>query len=339
MPTDWPHEAQLVVEEILDKYAADVDRTGRLPRAHLDELARRGFYGLVTSEGITPDVLIDTAATLIAGCLSTGFVWAQHIGALRSVAWGANNTLREQYMARMQTGDYRCGVSYAGARSTPTLFAQRSGTGNFIVTGTAPFVTGWGYIDAIATAVRVRDATGESVATLLIPVKDIEGLSAEPLPLIAADASSTVRLTFDHTAIDAALAIDIKPITALRSGTPAATDWFNGVLSLGVLSRCVRELKTLAAESAPAHETRYAHLRAQFTPALGNEHATYTLRADLAHAALDAAAAVVVATGSTATTPHSTPERLLRQATFALVCTTRAPIKTALLQQLTPPTP
>ncbi|QIS20429.1 hypothetical protein [Nocardia terpenica] len=339
MPTDWPHEAQLVVEEFLDKHAADVDRTGRLPREHLDELARRGFYGLVTSEGITPDALIDTASTLIGGCLTTGFVWAQHIGALRSVAWGANSALRERYMARMQAGDYRCGVSYAGARSAPTLFAQRSGTGDFIVSGTAPFVTGWGYIDAVATAVRVREEAGESVATLLIPVQDAEGLSAEPLPLIAADASSTVRLTFDHTVVDAALAIDSKPVSALRGGTPAATDWFNGVLSLGVLSRCVRELKTLDAESAAAHEARCAQLRARFTPALGDEHATYALRADLARAGLDAAAAVAVATGSTATTVHSTAERLLRQATFALVCTTRDPIKIALLQQLTPPTP
>ncbi|WP_405489142.1 hypothetical protein [Nocardia sp. NBC_00511] len=44
----------------------------------------------------------------------------------------------------------------------------------------------------------------------------------------------------------------------------------------------------------------------------------------------------MVAAGSRATVTGSTAERLMREATFALVCTTRDPIRAALLGRLAP---
>ncbi|MFF0488897.1 acyl-CoA dehydrogenase family protein [Nocardia sp. NPDC004068] len=333
MSKDWPSEARMLVAEVLDGAAAEVDRSARVPPAHLDELARRGFYGFVLSEGMTPDVLIDTAATILGGCLSTGFVWAQHLGALRAVAAG-NPALRERFLGPMAAGEYRCGVSYAGARTEPTLFAERTDAG-FVVDGTAPFVTGWGQLDALATSVRLRSAATESVATLLIPVAEVEGLTADPLTLVAANASATVRLRFDRVLVGEDRLVGDAPVTAFRAGRAGIADWINGALPLGVLSACLRELRTLAVDDTP-YAARYAALRGRFAAALGDPEATYALRADIAHAAVEAAAAVVVAAGSRAALAGSTPERLARQATFALVCTTRDPIRSALLTRLAP---
>ncbi|MBB5918403.1 hypothetical protein BJY24_007315 [Nocardia transvalensis] len=334
MAQDWPAAARQVVEEVLDPRAGEVDRTGVIPPGNFDALAERGFYGFVLSEGMTPDALIDTAATVLGGCLATGFVWAQHLGALRAVAFGDNAELRDRLLPEMREGRYRCGVSYAGARTAPTLFAEPV-DGGFALTGTAPFVTGWGYVDAVATSVRLRSGETESVATLLVPSDTTQGVTAERIPLIAADASATVRVTYDNAFIDGSRLVGVKSLGEFTAGRGSLTDWVNGALSLGVLSRCVRQLHDLGADTA-AYDTQFAALRERFASAVGDAEATYALRAEIAQAAVNAAAAGVVAVGSRATAADSTPERLMRQATFALVCTTRDPIRNALLARLAP---
>ncbi|WP_068065249.1 acyl-CoA dehydrogenase family protein [Nocardia xishanensis] len=332
MVENWVREAELLVEEVLDRAAGEVDRSGVIPASHFDALAERGFYGFPLSAGMTPGTLIDTAATLIGGCLATGFVWAQHLGALRAVAFADNAALRERYLARMTAGTYRCGVSYAGARSAPTLFAEAV-EGGMAISGTAPFVTGWEYVDAVVVSVRITRNGSESIATVLVPTQDLGGVEVERIPLIAADASATVRITFDRAFVADEHIIGVKSLGEFRSGRGSLTDWINGALALGVLSRCVRELNGLGID---AYDARYASLRERFATVMGDAEATYALRADIAQTAVLAAAAGVVATGSRATLAHTTAERLMRQASFALVCTTREPIKDALLDRLRP---
>ncbi|MCM6773607.1 acyl-CoA/acyl-ACP dehydrogenase [Nocardia sp. CDC159] len=334
MATDWVRAAEELVEELLEPNAAEVDRTGRIPDAHFDALAERGFHGFLLSEGMTPEILINTVATVISGCLATGFVWAQHLGAVRAVAFGDNADLRDRFLPRMTRGDYRCGVSYAGARTRPTLFAEPTDTG-YLLSGTAPFVTGWDYIDAVAAAVRIRSGDDESVATLLLPTDRLDGVSAERIPLIAADASATVQLRFDRTPVTADHLITSKPHARFSSDRGSLTDWVNGALSLGVLMRCVRQLDDSNIDPEP-YRHRLTSLRTQYATAATDPRAVYALRAETAHTALTTAAAAVVATGSRATRSGSTPERLTREATFALVCTTRDPIKHALLDRLEP---
>ncbi|APB01602.1 hypothetical protein [Nocardia seriolae] len=152
MSKDWVGEAGRVVREALDGSAREVDRGGVIPESHFEALA--GGYGFVLEEGMRPDVLIDTAAAIIGGCLATGFVWAQHLGALRAVAFADNAELRDAYLPGMREGRCRCGVSYAGARTAATLFGEAVGE-DYVLTGSAPFVTGWRYLDAVVTSVRV----------------------------------------------------------------------------------------------------------------------------------------------------------------------------------------
>lgn len=333
----WTEAAKLLVDEVLGKNADEVDRSSRIPASHFDELAARGFYGFAFSDGMTPETLIDTVAEVIGGCLATGFVWAQHLGALRAVAFGANDAVREQYLKPMTAGEFRCGISYAGARTKPTLFAEPVGDG-YALTGFAPFVTGWDFVDAVVTSARA----GDDVVTILLP-RDTAGITTERLHLIAADASATVRAEFDGAVVAAEHVIGVQQTASFASARGSLADWINGALALGVLRRCIRQLADLdvGAEGsdggyAAPHQARFDTLRARFVPAAGDADATYALRAEIAEAALAAAAAGVVATGSRATAAGSTPERLVREATFALVCTTREPIKLALLDRLAP---
>ncbi|MEV6070912.1 acyl-CoA dehydrogenase family protein [Nocardia sp. NPDC052001] len=332
MSVDWVRAAETLVREVLDDHAADVDRTGKIPAAHFDALAERGFYGFPLSEGMSPDILIDTAATIISGCLATGFVWAQHLGALRAVAFSPDAALRDRFLPRMLAGTYRCGVSWAAARANPTLFAEPVENG-FRLTGSAPFVTGWDYIDAVATAVRVRASGTESVATLLIPIHDTAALTATRLPLTAADASATVALRFTDSFVPDSTLISIKPVD--ESAPNPLSDWINGALSLGILIRINRYLTTQPIDATP-YAAQLASLRTRYATALGNPDQTHVLRAEISQAALTAAAAAVVTTGSRSTLTHTPAEQLMREATFALVCTTRDPIKSTLLEAFTP---
>ncbi|MFF2557270.1 hypothetical protein ACFVUS_40155 [Nocardia sp. NPDC058058] len=332
MGADWVRAAETLVHEVLDASAAEVDRTGTIPATHFDALAERGFYGFPLSEGMSPEILIDTAATIISGCLATGFVWAQHLGALRAVAFSLDAALRDRFLPRMLAGTYRCGVSWAAARPNPTLFAEPVRDG-FLLTGTAPFVTGWDYIDAVATAVRVHASGTESVATLLIPIHDTGNLTPTRLPLTAADASSTVTLHFAESFVPDSTLISIKPVD--ETAPNPLSDWINGALSLGILTRINRYLATQPIDATP-YAAQLSTLRTKYATALGNPALTHTLRAEISQAALTAAAAAVVTTGSRSTLTHTPAEQLMREATFALVCTTRTPIKSTLLQALTP---
>lgn len=333
MAVDWVRAAESLVHEVLDERAAEVDRTGKIPPAHFEALAARGFFGFPLSPGMSPGLLIDTAATVISGCLATGFVWAQHLGALRSVAAAANPALREEYLPRLLNGSYRCGVSYAGARSNPTLFATPA-PGGYLLTGTAPFVTGWDYIDAVVTAVRITAADADSVATLLVPVHRTENLAARRLPLIAADAGATVRLDYAGAFVPEDRLLFTKPVDPHEGGNELS-DWINGALALGVLTRCTRQLTELGVESS-SYTGQLEALRGRYHAALGDPGTTHDLRAEIARAAVLTAAAGVVAAGSRATLTGATAERLMREATFALVCTNRDPITAALLRRLEP---
>ncbi|MCE5291393.1 MAG: acyl-CoA dehydrogenase [Nocardiaceae bacterium] len=304
-----------------------------MPETHFTALANAGFYGFALSDGMTPETLIDTAATIISGCLSTGFVWAQHFGGLRAVISTQNTELRERLLPQLTTGQVRCGVTYAGARTIPTLFAEPAGNG-YIVTGTAPFVTGWGYVDAITASVRLRGGPQDGgIATVLIPVPG-PGVVAEQIPLSAANASATVRLIFDGCQVNGDQVFAVVPSDSAGS-QDALTDWFNGALPLGVLRRCLDELSRTDVD-ASAFEANYARLRREFTSAMGQPEATYRLRAELAKAAVSAASTLIVAVGSRAVVEHSDAERMMRQAAFALVCPTREPIRDALLSELKP---
>ncbi|MVU78183.1 acyl-CoA dehydrogenase [Nocardia sp. ET3-3] len=334
MGKDWVREAESLVDEVLAPRAGEVDRTGVIPSSHFEALARRGFYGFPLSEGMSPQLLIDTAATVISGCLATGFVWAQHLGALRSLLASDNEGLRGRYLADMLSGGYRCGVSYAGARTEPTVFAEPV-DGGYVLGGATPFVTGWGYIDAVAVAARADTGASAAVATLLVPVREPENIAAERLPLIAADASATVRLAFTDTFVASDRVLSVKPVDDGPAGGVALSDWVNGGLALGVLMRCVRHLKECGADAGP-HLAHLEALRERYGRVVGDLDATHAVRAEIAHAAVNAAAAGVVATGSRSVIARTTAERLVREATFALVATTRDPIKAALSRAFEP---
>lgn len=324
--------ASEIASEVLAPAAMDVESTGQIPASHLDLLAACGFYGLVgpgAAGGLDADfgTTCRVIEVLAAGCLSTAFVWLQHLGSVRAVAASTDDKLHEDWLTSLCAGHRRAGVALAGAMPGPTRLRARAVAGGYVFSGVSPWVSGWGYIDTLYTA--ARDENDNVVWGLIDLRPDAEpepGVSAEPLDLVAVMASRTVQARFERCFVPAQRIAATMPF-AKWAALDAAGLRVNGSLALGVAARCCELLGPgpLDAELTAARSRLDAGTPATMPAA----------RAAAAELAWRATGALVVATGSTAILAASQAQRLAREAAFLLVFATRPGIKASLGELLT----
>jgi alkylation response protein AidB-like acyl-CoA dehydrogenase len=312
--------ARDIADDVLWPAAADVD-AGRAPIApHLDLIAEAGLYGLAGPGGDARTVW-DVTEALTSGCLATAFVWVQHQGALRRVAGADDSAARHAWLAPLVAGTCRAGVAVSGVRPPePTMRAQPDGDG-WILDGTVLWVTGWGLVDVLLTTAVTDD--GREVWALLDATAG-PAMCVEPLRLIAADASRTVRLTVREARAPADRVVRVAPYVP-----PPPTDGggrTNGSFALGVAARACDLM------GASPLDGELTARRAQLDAA--DELAMAGARAAAIELALRATARLVVAGGGRSVVAGSAPLRLAREALFTAVFGSRRAIRSALLEQL-----
>src|SRR4051812_36015412 len=163
------------------------------------------------------------------GCLTTTFVWMQHLGTPPACAFGPEHL--RPWVEELATGRRRSTVAFAGLLPDPPLRARPDGD-DWIIDGVAPWVSGWGLADVMHVATRSPD---DDVVWLLVDTS-AEGLRAEPLRLLAVNASATVTLRFDGVRVDGSRQTSRFPWAEwpARDATGLRT---NGSLALGVAAR------------------------------------------------------------------------------------------------------
>lgn len=326
----WIERAQHLADEVLAPHAAAVDRTGEIPRTHFDALAAAGFYGITMADDLDATSFTEVGEILVAACLPTTFVWAQHLGVSRRIANSPNHELRDRLTVALRDGRTRTGVSYAGATDHPTLIARRV-EGGYLLDGTAPFVTGWGFVDVIGVLAR-DEADPNSLISVLIPAEAGPHLQVRPIPLAAADASRTVVAEFDGLPVPDTDVDNRISLRSFNASTILAT-WRNASLALGIVRRCVRELDYLGVDTGSlVNET--ARIRTELDAALSGQADIYQACAAAADLAVRSAGLLFTATGSAAAVRGSTAERSVREAAFTLVFGSRPPLRAALLDRL-----
>jgi hypothetical protein len=313
-----------VASEVLAPAAEETDAGGVLPRANLDALAAAGLYGL----GARGEDFLDVCAAIevvAEACLTTAFVWIQHLGALQVVADVAPPALRDAWLGPMMRGERRVGAAFTGAAlpGPALLHAVPAGDG-WRLEGFTPWISGWEHIDAMHTAGRAPD--GRVVWALLDAPPD-EGLAVEPLALLAVNASATVAAEFAGVAVAADRVTQLTPEPAGPALAPPGTR-IHAALSLGVASRCVALLHSdaLAAELVA--------VRTALDAALDDPAAMAQARAAVADVTIRAAGALLVQTGARAAIARGAPQRAVREAHFLSIFGSRAPIRAALLERL-----
>jgi alkylation response protein AidB-like acyl-CoA dehydrogenase len=332
--------AHTIAEEVLFPAALEVDAQGAIPRSHFDLLAAEGFYGLAGSPehgGIDVDFpsLLDILETFSGGCLTTTFTWSQHYSVVRGLTGTANADLREKYLGALIRGELRGGVSFAGAIPQPPRLWATATHGGWLLSGEAPFVTGWGIVDMLQvsarnTELRAGEPTG-TVVTGLVDAGASAGVTVEELHMIAAQGSNTVRLRFENYVLPA------ERVTAEVShrdflANQGVGSRRNGCLAMGVARRCIRMIGEAGRpEVAKLLRAERGVIRERLDGGLGDPETMPAARAAASELAYRCAGALVVAVGSSGILARQHAQRLVREATFTLVAAGRPEIKDNLL--------
>lgn len=308
--------ARRLADDVLFPRALETDRAALVPTDLLDQLAAAGLYGLTGPAEFGGAGISDrrtawrTVEWLASGCLTTTFVWAQHLGTVTAIAERAGYGMRDRWLRSLCTGELRAGVAFSALRRPgPPMLTASPGAGGWVLQGSAPWVSGWGRIDVIRVAAR----HGEDIVWTLVDVAPGPALLAEPLELAAVNASGTVTLRFERCAVPEDRVILIEPFEAWRARDREGLR-LNGSHALGVAGRCVRLLgdaaRTDDSSAVSAIRSELDNATAETLP-----HA----RARASHLAMRLAERLVITGGggSILLTDHA--QRLAREALFLLV--------------------
>ena len=318
--------ARRIADEVLFPAAAATDAAPIVPVENLDVLAEAGLYGLsgpAAAGGLDAD--LDTACDVIellaGGCLTTAFVWIQHLGAVLGVAMSRTPGLADEWLVPMCRGERRAGIALAGLLAGRPALRAEAVEGGWRFSGVAPWVTGWSRIDAVHAA--ARDSGGNAVFALLDAVPSATLEVTPPLELVAVRASSTVRADLRaHFVPDERVTAVAPP----GGGGDVEVLRIHSALVLGVAGRCCR---LLGDSPLDAELTACRRKLAEATP-----ETVHAARAAASELALRAGAAVVVSAGSGSLLAGEHAQRLAREAVFLSVFGGRPPVRAALLELL-----
>lgn len=318
--------AQELADAVLFPAALRADAADVLPREGLDALADAGLYGLrgpAWAGGMEADLDTIAAVTeaLASGCLTTAFVWAQHVGT-PFVAGAAPSPSMRKWVVPLCRGEIRSGLALAGAQPGPTPLRASRVDGGWRLTGACPWVSGWGRVHVLHTAAVTDDG---STVWSLIEAEEGPTLQVQRRALVALHATVTVDVTFDgHAVADEDVTVITPPDDGAAPG--ASSLRVHGALALGVAARCCALLGPSALDQALAG--------CREACATGDGHTMPAARAGAAALAVRAAAALTCATGSAALRLDRHPQRLAREALFVSVFAARSPIREAFLAHL-----
>jgi alkylation response protein AidB-like acyl-CoA dehydrogenase len=329
--TDWVlGQARRLAAEVLGPAAMTVEASQRVPREHLDLLAAAGFYGLAGPRDaggldLPFPAFCRVIEILASGCLSTTFIWLQHHSAVRAIAGPALPALRAELLGPMCRGELRAGLALAGTLPGRPRLRAREVPGGYRLDGTSPWVTGWGHVDLLYTAARDEQ---DDIVWAVLDAQAGRTLSAEPLPMMAVMASSTVKLGFDGHFVPAGRVTSTMPLPEWQQRDRAALR-ANGSLALGLAARCCELIgpSALDGQLAACREALDA----------AGPDTMPAARAGACELAIRAAAALVVTVGSSAIRVDHDAQRLAREALFLLVFGSRPAIKESLSSLLIGP--
>jgi alkylation response protein AidB-like acyl-CoA dehydrogenase len=333
-PLDAVARARRISDDVLFPGALEVDAADVVPVDRLDHLADAGFYGLAGPESAggmgLPDMAtgMEIIEILAGGCLTTTFVWIQHHGAVRALVESGTTPLSEEFLERLCRGQVRAGVAFSGLRRPgPPILQAIPDRGGWLITGYAPWVTGWGRIDVVRAAARRENG---DIVWALVDARDEPTLHAAPQRLAAVNASATVTLTFTDHQVSPDRVIAIQPFDEWQARDRASLR-LNGSLPLGVAARCA----TLLGSGPLETEVR---TRREALDRAGPDDMPRQ-RALASELALRAATTLVVAGGGRSIAADQQAQRLAREAIFLLVFGQTSAVKAAQLDHLSSSAP
>ena len=133
--------ARRLADEVLFPAALATDTADTVPVDLLDAIAHAGLYGLsgpASAGGLDADfpTVCAVVETLASGCLTTTFVWVQHIGAVLTATTSENDAIAE-WVDPLCRGERRAGLALGGAIPGPPLLRATANADGWTFSGAA----------------------------------------------------------------------------------------------------------------------------------------------------------------------------------------------------------
>ncbi len=323
-----------IAEEVLFPASLATDAAPAVPRRLLDVLADAGLYGVYAARAsggleLEREAGEEVISLLASGCLTTTFVWLQHLSTAAVVS-RLEGTIREEWARDLATGTRRSGIAFSHLRHPerpgPTARAVKGG---YLIDGTAPLVSGWGLIDVL----HVAAVMGGDIGWLLVDASPGPSLVPTRLDLAAVNASATVSLHFSRHFVDRSRLTTIEPLSEWLARDAAGLRT-NGFLALGVARRCLSLLREAGECSGAAGEVELALQSARAALVSSAPDDLPETRARVSLLALDLAGALVASGGGRSMVRTAQAQRLGREAMFLLVQGQTGKIRSAQLRLL-----
>lgn len=318
--------AQHLADEVLFPGALETDAADTVPRARLDALAHAGLYGLAGpawAGGLDADLatICDVIEALASGCLTTTFVWAQHVTTVFVAGACGSRTVRQMVPA-LCDGTIRSGLALAGSLPGPRRLRATRVEGGWRLTGPCPWVSGWGRIDVMHTAAVTDDG---STVWSLVDAGEHADLTVRRLRLAAVNATATVNLEFHGRFVPEDRVTVVVPPSE-PSGPGPATLRRHAALALGVAARCCRLLGP-----TPLEQELAACRQALATAGIDDVPEARAASSDLA---VRSAVTLMSTVGSASLLVGEHAQRLAREALFVSVFAARGRVRDAFLERL-----
>lgn len=319
--------AQRLADEVLFPGALETDAADTVPRERLDALADAGFYGLAGpawagGRDANLDTICGVTEAFASGCLTTAFVWAQHV-TTAFVAGACSSPTVRGMVPSLCDGRLRSGLALAGSLPGPRQLHAERVEGGWRLRGPVPWVSGWGRVDLLHTAAVADDG---GVVWSLVDAREDADLAVRRLRLAAVDATATVDLEFDGRFVPMGRVTVMVSPAADTSAPAPATLRKHAALGLGVAARCCDLLGPTPFEDELASCRRRV--------AAAGEHDMPAARAAVSDLAVRAAVALMSTVGSSSLRHDQHAQRLAREALFVAVFAVRGPVRHAFLTGL-----
>ena len=198
----WLQSVETALKGALAPQAAKHDQDHQALQGAYRRLGKQGWLHL--RGGINGETLNDLkmgqfreSLARYSGALA--FLQIQHQSAGAMVASSKNRPLRDKILPGLATGHCALGIGYSHLRRSPSPVTARPVAGGYELSGTMPWVTGWGCFEGFVGAAALED--GGSVFGLVPFTEEVVGdrLSVgKPMDLAAFRATQTVTVSFDR---------------------------------------------------------------------------------------------------------------------------------------------
>lgn len=162
------------------------------------------------------------------------FLQTQHQSAASLLLSGENDSLAQQYLPKMATGEVCLGVGFSQLRRKPPTLTATPVSNGYLLSGEVPWVSGYGlFTEFVGAAVL---PTGEAVFGLLpLTSQQTNGQIAisQPMKLAGMNATNTVQVFLEDWVLPAEKVVGLRP-----AGWIEERDRANPLSPLGLIFGC-----------------------------------------------------------------------------------------------------